>query len=920
MRSRFIRSIVALVALVVAGLAGSPAVGSGGAGHPGRAAPPAPHRPRGIPAVHRAPGAPAAQHPTGTASPGPVARAAAGPVAKAARAPGGRPAAAGRKAGTRVRSAVHRAESGSSVAYVANEGPDSLSVVDVSTGTVTGTISLVGLVPDPMGFGVSPLNPAVTPDGSKVYVPVIADMGGGAVVVIDAATNAVSSVIGGFSGPRDLVVSPDGSRAYVADTGGGRLAVIDTATDTVTASIGVSVPWAVAVSPDGLHVYATEDFAPDVAVISTVTDTVTATVPVGRDPQGIAVTPDGASLYVTSVSTDTVWLVDTASNTVTRTIPVGAGPCAVAASPDGATAYVTNEIGTAVSVISTSTNTVTATVPVGSYPMGLEFTPDGSTVYVTNLYSSSVSVIGTRTQTVTATVAVGSFPMGVAFVPPPAPLSVTTSSLGSATRGTPYSATVAASGGTAPYSWTVFSGSLPTGLSLNAGTGAVTGTPTGPTGDVSFTVRVTDAAMNIADQSLTVTVVDPLVVTTTVLPVGVIGTPYPASLAAVGGTAPYTWSVHGGTLPAGLSLDAGTGAVTGTPTGPAGQAGFTVRVTDAAARTADRSLTVRIASGLTVTTPVLPAGVIGTPYSVTLVAGGGSAPYTWSVHGGGLPAGLSLNAGAVTGTPTGPAGRAGFTVRVTDAIGNTADLPLTLVVDGAAAPAPTSVTLTGGTSVIFVSWTVPPSSGVTGYTATAEPGGATCHTTSASSTSCVLGAVAGTTYTVSVVAHTGGGDLPPSAPSNPVTATAPVPPATAPQAGAVLTTDKGPIDTIRPGERITFLGTALCPFSTVVISLYSSPVVLAVVVTDAAGNFTAPVTIPAGLDSGRHTVLAQGVAPDGTPRQLILSVAATATTAGLATTGFAAATTALTGLILAAAGIALRAGLHRRREPTIGSR
>src|SRR5208283_195286 len=71
------------------------------------------------------------------------------------------------------------------------------------------------------------------------------------------------------------------------------------------------------------------------------------------------------------------------------------------------------------------------------------------------------------------------------------PLKITTTSpLSPATVGKPYSASLSASGGTAPYSWSLVWGSLPTGLKLNASTGAITGTPTGAS--TSFTVQVRD--------------------------------------------------------------------------------------------------------------------------------------------------------------------------------------------------------------------------------------------------------------------------------------------------------------------------------------------------------------------------------------------------------------------------------------------
>jgi subtilisin family serine protease len=86
---------------------------------------------------------------------------------------------------------------------------------------------------------------------------------------------------------------------------------------------------------------------------------------------------------------------------------------------------------------------------------------------------------------------------------------------------------------------------------------------------------------------------DDLVVITTKLPIGMVGAEYEATLAAWGGTKPYTWAVINGTLPDGLELDTGTGAISGMPT-EAGAFNFTVEITDAAEAIATRELSIPI--------------------------------------------------------------------------------------------------------------------------------------------------------------------------------------------------------------------------------------------------------------------------------------------------------------------------------------
>jgi hypothetical protein len=162
--------------------------------------------------------------------------------------------------------------------------------------------------------------------------------------------------------------------------------------------------------------------------------------------------------------------------------------------------------------------------------------------------------------------------------------------------GSSYSATLAATGGTTPYTWKVTSGSLPGGLSLNTSSGAITGKPTAA-GTASFTVQVTDSSSpaKTASANLSITISAPLSVTTTSLPGGTVGSSYSATLAATGGTTPYTWKVTCGSLPAGLSLNTTTGAITGKPTA-AGTSSFTVQVTDSSspAKTASANLSITV--------------------------------------------------------------------------------------------------------------------------------------------------------------------------------------------------------------------------------------------------------------------------------------------------------------------------------------
>jgi hypothetical protein len=155
---------------------------------------------------------------------------------------------------------------------------------------------------------------------------------------------------------------------------------------------------------------------------------------------------------------------------------------------------------------------------------------------------------------------------------------------------------------------------------------------------------------------------------------GQVNVAYSSSLVASGGLQPYTFSIIGGSLPPGLTLNTTTGAITGTPT-TAGTFNFTAMVADATAtpgsltgtKTSNCSITIApVTQTLKLTCPT-GTGTVGSAYSSSTVASGGTAPYTYSVSSGALPAGLTLNTstGAITGTPT-KAGTYSFTLMVVD--------------------------------------------------------------------------------------------------------------------------------------------------------------------------------------------------------------------------------------------------------------
>jgi len=354
----------------------------------------------------------------------------------------------------------------------------------------------------------------------------------------------------------------------------------------------------------------------------------------------------------------------------------------------------------------------------------------------------------------------------------------------------------------------------------------------------------------------------------------------PTSISTVGGTpvviagadlTGVTEVTFGGTPGTGLVIGSASsltvnapahvaGAVAVVATGPGGPTDGTLMITYVAP------------AGPAVTThPLAQSPHVGATATFTAAASGFPAPTVqWQV----MPSGGSwtdIN-GEITGTlaftanmiDTGKQFRAVFHNSAgADAMSSPA--PLTVIPDPPDAPA--APVITAGVSSITATWIAPDTNGsaITGYTATASPGPATCST-AVGVTSCVLGATAGQNYTVTVMASSAVGWSAASSPSNTVTATAPVVTVSPPLVSTPLNTDMGPISAAEPGQQITLTGSGYAPYATVVFTIYSVAQQIGSVITDGSGNFSRSVTIPSGLNPETHALVAAGVDPLGATR------------------------------------------------------
>jgi len=334
------------------------------------------------------------------------------------------------------------------------------------------------------------------------------------------------------------------------------------------------------------------------------------------------------------------------------------------------------------------------------------------------------------------------------------PPSISTTTLPSGSVGAAYSATLQASGGTTPYTWSIAtaSGPLPAGLTL-ASSGVISGSPT-TSGNFGFTVVVTDAAQHNDQADLSILISQPggggggvggynsqfvsQSVATSVQP----GQSFQITI---------TWNNIGTASWTGQDVNLGSQNPVNNTTWGTARLGFSpaytvpakVQVVMTLPITApstpgvyqfqwqltqdggvgffgDKSPNVAITVGTPSTLPpqidtaVTPGAQLGVPYSFQLAGSGGTAPYNWAMSGGDLPPGLSLGllSGVIAGIPT-AGGNYAFTVRLTDSKSATAQRSLVINVSGAplsaSAPAlPTAITGTAYSQPLSATGGLPP--------------------------------------------------------------------------------------------------------------------------------------------------------------------------------------------------------------------
>jgi YVTN family beta-propeller protein len=265
--------------------------------------------------------------------------------------------------------------------------------------------ALVATIPDavtPSDFGRddfpgeylgSPVEAAVTSDGSKVYVSNYRMYGGG-------LSTAAGDDCPAGDWPDSLVYR------------------IDAVTLQIDQLIRVgAVPKFLAVSPDDRYLVVANWCSYDVSIVHIPTASEVARIPVGRYPRGIAFAPDSRTAYVAVMGGTVIARVDLAALTVDYIEGIGVSPRHLVISPDGRYLYATlNGEGRTVKV-DLDTDEVVGTVATGSAPRSMAISDDGTALYLVNYRSDTVSKVRTSDMTETEEHATGHLPIGITYDP-----------------------------------------------------------------------------------------------------------------------------------------------------------------------------------------------------------------------------------------------------------------------------------------------------------------------------------------------------------------------------------------------------------------------------------------------------------------------------------------------------------------------
>jgi PQQ-dependent catabolism-associated beta-propeller protein len=244
-----------------------------------------------------------------------------------------------------------------------------------------------------------------------------------ALTMIDLATLTVKGTVPTCKRGRHIQLTPD-RKIMVACTDANAADVIDPATGKSLRRVPLGdEPEAFDLSPDGKTVYVSNEDAGEASFIDAATGRKLQSIKVGQEPEGVKVSADGKTLYVTSEVASLIHVIDVASAKITSNVKVGKRPRRMALTPDGKELWVTNELGASISIIATATHAVTDTLKLevkgaratDITPVGILMSRDGKRAFVALGKANHVAFIDVASRKTTNLVLVGKRAWNVAL-------------------------------------------------------------------------------------------------------------------------------------------------------------------------------------------------------------------------------------------------------------------------------------------------------------------------------------------------------------------------------------------------------------------------------------------------------------------------------------------------------------------------